>query len=327
VPSKRYLPAVAVLALLAGLSGCGDDDNGDSASSGDKSHSITFVQGVKGDEFYVSMACGAQEEAKKVGAQLEVTGPEKWDVAQQTSVVNSVAAKKPDAVLVAPVDVEAMRGPLQQLKTNGSKIVEVDTKLNDDSLRESTIASNNEEGGTLAAKTLAELIGDKGKVLLINVKPGISTTDARAKGFETELKNHPNIQYLGVQYNNDDPNKAAAIVTSTLAAHPDLAGIFAANVFTGEGAATGLQQAKKQGAVKLVAFDATPKQVEALEAGAIQALIAQKPYEIGVQGVQQAVAALEGKSVQKEISTDLVAVTKENMNQPDVNKYLYKGAC
>jgi ribose transport system substrate-binding protein len=326
VLSKRYLPAAAVLALIVGVSGCGGDDSS-SSTSGSKSHKLTFIQGVKGDEFYISMACGAQAEAKKVGAQLDVTGPEKWDVAQQTTVVSSVAAKKPDAVLIAPVDVQAMRQPEQQLKSNGSKIVEVDTKLDDASLRETTIASNNEEGGTLAAKTLVQLIGDKGKVLLVNVKPGISTTDARAKGFETEIKNHPNIKYLGVQYNNDDPGKAASIVTSTLASNPDLAGIFAANVFSGEGAATGLQQAGKGGAVKLVAFDATPKQVEALQGGSIQALIAQKPYDIGVKGVDQAVAALDGKSVQKEIATDLVAVTKDNMSDPNVSKYLYKSSC
>jgi ribose transport system substrate-binding protein len=326
VLSKRYLPAVAVIALLVGVSGCGGDDGGNGGSAGEKKK-LTLVQGVKGDEFYISMACGAQEAAKKAGAELEVTGPEKWDVAQQTTVINSVAAKKPDAVLVAPVDVQAMRGPLQQLKSNGSKIVEVDTKLDDASLRETTISSNNKEGGTLAAKTLAELIGDKGKVLLVNVKPGISTTDARQQGFEEEIKNHPNIKYLGVQFNNDDPGKAASIVTSTIAANPDLAGVFAANVFTGEGAATGLQQAGKQGTVKLVAFDATPKQVEALQAGAIQALIAQKPYDIGAKGVEQAMNALEGKPVEKEIATDLVAVTKDNMSQPEVSKYLYKGSC
>jgi ribose transport system substrate-binding protein len=326
VLSKRYLPAVAVIALLVGVSGCGGDDGGNGGSAGEKKK-LTLVQGVKGDEFYISMACGAQEAAKKAGAELEVTGPEKWDVAQQTTVINSVAAKKPDAVLVAPVDVQAMRGPLQQLKSNGSKIVEVDTKLDDASLRETTISSNNKEGGTLAAKTLAALIGDKGKVLLVNVKPGISTTDARQQGFEEEIKNHPNIKYLGVQFNNDDPGKAASIVTSTIAANPDLAGVFAANVFTGEGAATGLQQAGKQGTVKLVAFDATPKQVEALQAGAIQALIAQKPYDIGAKGVEQAMNALEGKPVEKEIATDLVAVTKDNMSQPEVSKYLYKGSC
>jgi ribose transport system substrate-binding protein len=326
VLNKRYLPAVAVVALLVGVSGCGGDDEGGGGTTSEKKN-LTLVQGVKGDEFYISMACGAQEAANKAGASLEVTGPEKWDVAQQTTVINSVAAKKPDAVLVAPVDVQAMRRPLQQLKSNGSKIVEVDTKLDDPSLRETTISSNNKEGGTLAAKTLAALIGDKGKVLLVNVKPGISTTDARQQGFEEELKNHPNIQYLGVQFNNDDPGKAASIVTSTLAAHPDLAGVFGANVFTGEGAATGLQQAGKQGTVKLVAFDATPKQVEALQADAIQALIAQKPYDIGAKGVEQAMNALQGKPVEKEISTDLVAVTKTNISQPEVSKYLYKGSC
>ncbi|MDI2129540.1 ABC transporter substrate-binding protein [Yinghuangia seranimata] len=316
-----YAAAVTALSAIAAITGCSDDSD----SGGGRK--ITFIQGVKGDEFYISMACGAQDKAKELGVKLDVTGADKWDASLQTPVVNAVAAKGPDAVLIAPTDTAALRQPEQQLKSRGAKVIEVDTKLDDDSIRETSISSDNEQGGALAARTLAQLMGDKGKVSAISVKPGISTTDARLKGFETEIKKHPGITYLGVQYNDDDPAKAASIVSSTLAANPDLGGIFAANVFSGEGAATGIEQTNKTGQLKLVAFDATPKQVEALRRGSIQGLIAQKPYDIGAKGVEQAVAALDKKQVPKSIATDLVAVTKDNVDQPDVSKYLYKGAC
>lgn len=317
-----FAAAITVISTIAVLSGCSDD-----SGSGGGGRKVTFIQGVKGDEFYISMACGAQQKAKELGVTLDVTGADKWDASLQTPVVNAVAAKKPDAVLIAPTDTQALRQPEQQLKSRGTKVIEVDTKLDDASIRETAISSDNELGGALAARTLAALIGDKGKVAVISVKPGISTTDARVKGFEAEMKKHPGINYIGVQYNDNDPAKAASIVSSTLAANPDLAGVFAANVFSGEGAATGIEQTGKTGQLKLVAFDATPKQVEALRKGSIQGLIAQKPFDIGAQGVEQAVAALDKKSVPKEISTDLVAVTKDNVDQPDVSKYLYKGAC
>lgn len=112
-----------------------------------------------------------------------------------------------------------------------------------------------------------------------------------------------------------------------LSKNPDLAGIFASNLVTGEGAGAALEQAKRTGAVKLIEFDASPKQVEDLRAGTIQALIGQEPLDIGRQGIDQAVAALNGRAVTKQIKTQLVAVTKDNVDRPDVAKYLYKQNC
>ena len=160
----------------------------------------------------------------------------------------------------------------------------VDTTLEQADFAVSQIASDNEGGGRAAAKALAEQIGGKGKVFVINVKPGISTTDARAKGFEEEAKKL-GLEYVGLEYNNDQPDKAASIVKAQLAKHPDLKGIFATNLFGAEGSAAGLREAGKQDTVKIVGFDAGPKQVKDLEDGLIQALVAQKPADIGAQGV------------------------------------------
>ena len=161
--------------------------------------------------------------------------------------------------------------------------------------------------------------------MVVNVKPGISTTDQRGKGFEEAVKGKPGVEYLGQEYSKDDPAKAAAIVTATLAKHPDLKGIFAANLFSAEGAASGLRQAGKLGDVKIVGFDAGPKQVKDLEDGLVQALIAQKPADIGSQGVEQAFNALEGKPTEAKIGTDFAVVTKDNLAEnQDV---LYKPAC
>jgi ribose transport system substrate-binding protein len=215
---------------------------------------------------------------------------------------------------------------VKQLKDAGIKVVEVDTKLQDTSIASSSISSNNEQGGEKAAETLAKLAGDKaGSVLVLNTKAGTSTTDARAKGFETAIKKYPNLKYVGQQYTDNEPDQAASKVTATLAANPDLIGVFATNLNTGQGAATGLRNAGRTGAVNLVGFDASPKQVEDLRAGVVQALIAQDPATIGKQGVDQAIAALDGKSPQRNIETDLVSITKADMDSN--SKYFYKQAC
>ena len=329
---SRRIGAVTLLLTCAAfaVAACGGDDNGGSSSgssssaSSGKKYNMTLVAGVKGDEFYITMNCGAQAEAKKLGVSLNFQGPDKFAADQQIPIVNAVAAKKPDAVLIAPTDTKALFAPITQLADGGSKVVLVDTTLDQPDMAVSQISSDNEGGGKQAAQTLAKLIGGSGKVFVNNVQPGISTTDARAKGFEEGAK-AAGLTYLGQQFNNDDPAKAAAITKSILARNPDLRGIFAANLFSAEGAATGVREAGKQDQVKIVGFDAGPKQVADLKAGTVQALIAQKPADIGAQGVQQAYAALTGKPTKKQIGTGFVSLTKDNLAENQ--DAAYKASC
>ena len=120
----------------------------------------------------------------------------------------------------------------------------------------SYVASDNILGGRMAARALAKAIGEKGKVYVSNVKPGISTTDQREEGFKDEMKNYPGIEVLETQFNDDDANKAAAQLQAVLGRKPDLAGVFGANLFSALGAANGVKQAGKAGKVKIAAFDA-----------------------------------------------------------------------
>jgi ribose transport system substrate-binding protein len=313
---KPAVLAVGLAGLCLTVAACGGDDSSSSSSgsSGGGTKKMTLVAGVKGDEFYITMNCGAQAEAKKLGVSLDFQGPDQFDPTLQTPIVNAVAAKKPDALLVAPTDSKAMYAPIKQVSDAGSKVVLVDTTLDQADFAVSQIASDNEAGGRAAAQGLAKLIGGSGKVFVVNVKPGISTTDLRAKGFEEEAKKL-GLDYVGVDYSQDQPDKAAAIVKAQLAKNPDLKGIFATNLFSAEGSASGLKEAGKQGAVKIVSFDAGPKQVQDLKDGILQALVAQKPADIGAQGVQQAVAALDGKPTTPKIATGSVILTKDNLAQ------------
>jgi ribose transport system substrate-binding protein len=330
---KSWILAACLAILAFGVAACGsdDDDGGSSAatstsSSGGakKNYKMTLVAGVKGDEFYITMNCGAQEKAKELGVTLDFQGPDKFDASLQTPVVNAVAAKKPDAVLIAPTDTKAMYAPIKQLADGGAKVALVDTTLEQADFAVSQIASDNEGGGKEAAKTLADLIGGKGKVFVVNVKPGISTTDARGKGFEAGAK-EAGLTYVGQEYDDDDPAKAAAVTKAALAKNPDLKGIFATNLFSAEGAASGIREAGKLGKVKIVGFDAGPKQVEDLKNGIVQALIAQKPAEIGADGVQQAYNALTGKPTEKQIGTGFTSITKDNLEENA--DALYKPSC
>ncbi|HEY0806256.1 MAG TPA: ABC transporter substrate-binding protein, partial [Pseudonocardiaceae bacterium] len=286
-----------------------------SAAAAGKSYNVELVVGTKSDDFYVTMECGAMAEAKTLGVNLTVTGPADFSAPEQAPILNALAASKPDALIVAPTDTKALNPELTRIANEGVKVVFVDTTTTNPSVAVSHITSDNTGGGKLAADSLAAQIGGKGTVAVINVNPGISTTDARIAGFAAEMKaKFPNITVLGTQYDNDSSATAASQVEADITAHPNLSGVFATNVLSAQGAATGIQHAGAAGKVKVATFDAEPQQITALKSNTIQLAIAQSPYLEGQDGVAQAVNALSGKPVSANIGTPLVAITQQNVN-------------
>ena len=337
--SRRYPALVSSVAAIAvvglGLAAC--SSSGSSSASPTKSSSarggytknnLELVVGTKSDDFYVTMECGAEAEAKALGAHLTVNGPADFSVSEQAPILNAVAVSKPDALIVAPTDAAALDPELQRIQSGGTKIVFVDTSSSDSSLGVARITSNNVGGGALAADSLAQAIGGKGTVAVINVAPGISTTDARIQGFDQEMKaKYPNITVLPTQYDNDSSATASSQVSSDISAHPDLSGVFATNVLSAQGAATGVQHAGKSGKVKVATFDADPQQMAALKSNTIQLAIAQSPYLEGQDGVKQALNAANGKPVTASIGTPLTAITQANQNSAAAQAAVYKSSC
>jgi len=309
---------------VAFLGACGGGGQG-----GGESYRLYLIVGVTGDEFYTTMECGAQAAAKELGADLKVQGPEEFSAAEQTPILNAAIQANPDAILIAPTDVTAMVAPIQSAVNQDITVVLVDTTIKKEEIALAKVSSDNVLGGRQAGEALAKQIGEEGKVMVISVKPGISTTDQRKQGFEEAIEKYPNIQYLGTEYCNDDPTQAASITTSTLRSNPDLKGIFGANVFSGQGAGTGVRQTGKKDEVSVVAFDASPTQVEDLRRGNVDALIAQHPNDIGNTGVRIAVEYLksEEEPAKKQITTGFTTATRENLDKPEVKKYLYKAEC
>ncbi|HVQ91574.1 MAG TPA: ABC transporter substrate-binding protein [Mycobacteriales bacterium] len=329
--NRRTAVGAGLAALaLAVTAACGSDDNSSSSSSGgtsgSKSYKLAFIQGVAGDAFYITMQCGIEAEAKTQGATVTTQGAQKFDPTLQTPILQSVIATKPDAILIAPTDVSAMQQPIAQAKAQGIKIVLVDTTLNDPSVAVSAISSDNAAGGKAAFDAIKQLVPGGGKVLGVGVQPGISTTDARDKGFADAAKADSSFTYLGVQYSQNDPAKAASIVSAALQKDPDIVGVFASNLFSAEGAATGIRQAGKQDKVKVIGFDAGPDQIKALEDGTVQALIAQQPGTIGIDGVQQAIKALKGEATTTNIQTGFTIITKDNLDSTGKDA-TYKASC
>jgi ribose transport system substrate-binding protein len=321
------LTGVAVIALVAtAAAGCGSSSSKGSSSS---PKTMELIVGTKSDDFYVTMECGAEAEAKKLGVKLTVTGPATFSIPEQKPLIDAAAVTRPDALIVAPTDSAALDPDLLKVQHAGSKIIFVDTSAANSAIGLSRISSDNAAGGKLAADTLGKLLGGKGTVAVISVAKGVSTTDARIAGFQAEMAaKFPGIKLLAEQ--NDDADSvgtATSFIEGDIAANPNLNGAFAANVITAEGAASGIAHAHKTGKVKLATFDADSTQMTMMKAGTIQLAIAQEPALEGSDGVQQALNAIDGKPVTKNIATPLIAVTPANMNSGSVKPYIYASSC
>jgi ribose transport system substrate-binding protein len=330
MPNRRYLlkllSGVALAGMAAGASLLAPATKADSAKP-----VVALLPGVV-DPFYFTMHRGAQQAADEEGIDLMFQIPKAWNTADQVPILKAIIAKKPAVLLVSPVDKTQLIEPLKEAADAGIKVITVDTYIGDGKYQTgkgnadfplSYVASDNVEGGRIAADSLAKAIGDKGTVYVENNKPGISSTDGRMEGFIEEMKKHPNIKVLKTQYNEDDANKATAHVAAVLARNPELSGIFGANTFSGMGASEGVKKAGKTGQIKVVVFDAVPGIDNSIKSGLVDIAIAQKPADMGYIGVKFAADLIKGNKVPAWKGTDFVVMDKSNIDDPEVRKYIY----
>lgn len=324
---RSFLKASAVASLATGVAAVAG-----TTKAADKKFTIALIPGLTTDAFYITMRKGAEAAAKAVGATLVFQGGPDFNPVTQVPVLDAVIAKKPDAILIAPTDKDQLVQPLKKANDAGIPVITVDTFIGtgvyqtgkgDADFPLAYIASDNLLGGAIAARALAKAVGEKGKVYVSNVKPGISTTDQREQGFKEEMKKYPNITVLETQYNDDDANKAASQLQAVFARNSDLDGVFGANLFSALGAANGVQQAGQTGKIRVVAFDAPTSIVDNINSGLVDLAIAQHPAEIGYFGVMAAYAHLTGNSIPTAIGTGFTVIDKSNVTDKNVAKFIY----
>ena len=326
---KRWISAFAALATF-GLVASSIIDGASAADT--KKYTIALIPGLTTDAFYITMHKGAEAAAKALGVTLVFQGAADFNPVTQVPVLNAIIGRKPDAILIAPTDKVQLVESLKKAIDAGIPVLTVDTFIGDGHYQTGTgdadfplsyIASDNILGGEIAARALAKAIGDKGKVYVSNVRPGISTTDQREEGFKDEMKKHPGITVLETQFNDDDANKAASQFQSVYARNSDLAGVFGANLFSAMGAANGVKQSGGTGKVKVEAFDAPTSIVQEIKSGSVDIAIAQHPSEIGYFGVVAAYAHLTGQSIPTLIGTGFTVIDKDNVDDPNVKRFIY----
>jgi ribose transport system substrate-binding protein len=331
--SGTLLLALIVAGCLsgAGLSRAALAQDGTPAASGEPLD-ITLITTYNGLPFYTAMLCGALDAAEELGGNIAITSegpPHGMNVSEQLPILNAAINAGPDGIILVPSDPRALVAVVESAMADGLPIVTTDQALEQE-VAIAHFGADNTAGGKLAAEELLRLIGDaSGTVLVLDNKPGLPVTNLSAEGFIEAIKGNPNLKLLDTQYNTDDPNKAATQVQAALQANPDLIGVFATAEAGAMGATAGLQGMPAADQVKVVAYDAGPTLVRALRDGVLDALIAQGSYGQGHDALTALVKYIRTGEKPSEYTNLVpnVVVTADNMDDPEIAKFLYPDRC
>ena len=323
----------ALLALAAcafALAGCGKQPGGGPAAGG-KTVTIAVIPKGTTHEFWQSIHAGAikaERELKEKGAPVQVIwqGPLREDDRNaQIQTVEGFTTRRVSGIVLAPLDSQAMVGPVHSAIEAGVPVVIMDSGLKTDRYV-SFVATDNYKGGVLAGEHMGKLLGGKGNVILLRYAVGSASTEEREAGFLEALKKFPEIKIISQdQYAGPTRETGYQASQNLLNRYGnEVNGIFCPCEPPTIAMAKALRDIGKGGGkVKMVGFDSGTQSVIDLKNGDIQGLVVQDPVRMGYLGVMTVYQHLQGEKVEKRIDTGAKLVTAENMEQPEIKDLLH----
>jgi ribose transport system substrate-binding protein len=338
---RTAIYAAASLAMTAAaLSGCSTAGStgstgsaGTSTAQGTSAMKIGGVVPTAADPFFVTVMCGATQEAKAEGVTMDWRPTNNTSTAQLQSNLNAVSLTNKTGIIISGTGDSSFNAKVQSLQQAGTPVVVVNAPIVPAVEYASFVSTTD---NTAFAKFVAADIGDSGSVGILGAIPGIPALATRYTPMVADLKKvAPGVTVLPVQYDNLDPTTAASDTSALIAAHPDLKAIYAVSGPEGTGAAAAVAQAGKTGQIKIYTYDATPEIVQDLQTGTIRAALAQSPYQMGADAVKAIVSYAKDHNGDQPISPDQGAsitipvkiLTKANVNAASSKPFEYQSTC
>ncbi len=284
---------------------------------------VVFKSLNEGMGFWEVVRSGIDEAAKEFGVKAEIVGPEyERDIIKQIDIVDQVISRKPEAIILAANDYNALVPSAQKIKKAGIKLITIDSGINSD-LPQSFIATDNVQAGMKAGRELAKLVGASSPVVIVSHVKETATAIEREKGVREGLmeNNVNNIEDTIYCENNKDI--AYRLVKELFSSDTEIKGIACLNETTTLGTARAIKELGLGGKIKLVGFDNSIDEIKLLEQGVIQATVVQNPFNMGYTGIEMAIKAIKGEAVSKRIDTGSLLVTRSNMYNRENEKLLF----
>jgi ribose transport system substrate-binding protein len=301
--------------------------------SAQKKYTFAYMSGIL-DPFMQMIEKGARAKAKELGVTIMTAEyPKSWGPQVQVPILEAMVAKGGfDFLMVVPTQTDALIAPLKKISDKGIPMVTCDTWIgNGDYSKKSAwsfplayIGTDNEQGGYEVGKRLCEMIGKAGKVYMNTTNPNVSSVEGRKNGFLRALREYPDVQLVGLDYNMDSQERAQSQTAAMLQADPEIKGIFGTNLFSAQGVYQAVDNAGLAGEVKIASWDATLDLIQALKDGKVDLVLAQKPFEIGQLAVEWGYKYLTKKQAPpKVLRPGFFFFTKDNVDDPDAHQYIY----
>ena len=281
------------------LVGCSQNKHSDTKKIG-------LIVSTLNNPFFVDLKSGIESEAKKLGYDVVVLDSQN-DPAKEVSNMEDISVKDVDLVLLNPVDSDSAIASVMVANNLDLPVITVDRASNGGKVV-SHVASDNVEGGKMAAKYLVEQLGNKGNIVELEGIAGSSATRDRGAGFDNEIKNS-NLNIITKQSADFDRTKGLSVMENIIQSKNDIAAVFAQNDEMALGALKALQDANMND-VLVVGFDATDDAVDSVKKGEMAATIAQQPKLIGETAVNLAHRYLSGEKVENFAPVELKLIAK-----------------
>ena len=295
----RVMSLIAAVAVA--LAGCTRSSGGGSQSgtSGTPTKTIgVSIQDLQA-QFYEAMRQGMKAEADKYGYSITFTDANR-DQNRQTSQVEDFISQRVDAIILTPVDSKAVGPAIVEANNANVPVFTADiASTSDKGVVVSHVASDNVQGGKVAADLLCKALGGQGTVAVID-QPEVTSVQDRVRGFRSELAAAcPNVKIVADQTAGGDRVQASTVMDNLLQTYPNLSGVFGINDDSALGALKSVKAAGKLGKVKIVGYDATPEARKAIDAGQMVGDPEQHPDQIGKLTIDQVHDFFSGKTPPK----------------------------
>ena len=261
--------------------------------------------------FYRDLERGLRETAAKHNFDLIINSGD-WDLAKHQAQIENYIVQKVDAIIVCPVDSKGIGPAIQKANAAGIPVFTADIKAEGGRIV-SQIASDNVEGGRLAAQHMAKLLNGRGEVAIID-QPVTQSVIDRVRGFMEEIAAHPEIRIVARPSGDGVRDKAMKAAEDLLQGYPKLAGVFGINDDSALGALAAVEAAGRKGIV-IVGFDGIPEARQAILRGsALKADVVQYPLEIGRITIETIARHLAGEPVASDIPVKVGIIDAHNAN-------------
>ncbi|MDH2355410.1 sugar-binding protein [Bradyrhizobium sp. SSUT112] len=283
---------------------------------------FVIVPKAMNNPFFDFARDGCLKRAKELGnIECIYKGPVEHEPATQAQIIQDFVTQKVDGLAISVADVAAMTKTIEAATAAGIPVITFDADA-PGSKRVAYIGTNNKEFGLALGKQLLKMRPDGGKYAMISGGPGAKNLAERVDGVREALKGSKWAEVAGSPtFCNDDPALAVQQMTDLRTSTPDLAAIVPIGgwpMFAPEGFKAFASRSKKDidsGKFTLVVADTLKMQLELLRDGYANALVGQRPFEMGEKAMDTLLAIKKGEKVPEIVYTGLDLVTKDNVAQ------------